>query len=325
MLSFLKKSPAAGGVVCLGIDSDGVALTHLVRNGSEMPRLVVCEHRPLEDSAGLSRAVAGAVRDHGLAGATCIGVLAPEQYSLRLVDAPDVEREELGDAARWLINDLVDFSVEDAAVDFFEIPEQQSRGRVNRIYVVAAQAQVVQRMVDVTRDAGLKLAAIDITELALRNVSALVPEDAQGLALMHFGREAGWIVMTQQGDLYLTRKLEAGFELLAASPPGDFDDDAGLQLARDTQTFDLLLLEVQRSLDYYESQLGQSPPANLLIAPLEGAIPELLPFLQANLSLNVRTLDLNDVVACSQPVSDFAQARCLPLIGAALRMEPIAP
>ena len=98
---------------------------------------------------GVSRVAASVVRDHGLAGATCVGVLSPEQYSLRLVDAPEVSRAELGAAARWLIGDLVDFSVDDAVIDFFEVPQQTSRGRPNRIYVVAAEARVVQRTVDV--------------------------------------------------------------------------------------------------------------------------------------------------------------------------------
>jgi len=325
LLSFLKRSPAAGGVVCLGIHSDGVALTHLVRNGLETPRLAVCEYRPLEGHSDLSRTVAGAVREHALAGAACVGVLPPDQYSLRLVDAPDVELEELGDAARWLVNDLVDFDVDEAAVDFFEIPQQQARGRPSRIYVVAAEASVVQRVVDVANGSGLKLAAIDITELALRNLTALLPEDAQGLALMHLGRRGGLITMTQEGHLYLARQLEADLDQLVAPPPQALEADSDLGHAPDTQMLDVLLLEVQRSLDYYESQLGQSPPANLVIAPLEREIPELLPFLQDNLALNVRTLDLNDLITCSRPLPDEVQARCLSLVGAALRTEPTAP
>ena len=219
----------------------------------------------------------------------------------------------------------MDFDVEEAAIDFFEIPRQQSRGRPDCIYVVAAEAKVVQRAVDLARDSGLKLVAIDITELALRNLTALLPEDEQGLALMHLGRKGGLITMTQGGQLYLARKLEAGLDQLAEIPREGVDAGSGLQLAGDTPMLDVLLLEVQRSLDYYESQLGQPPPANLVIAPLERANPELLPFLQNNLTLNVRELDLGHLIAFHEPLPEPVQARCLPLIGAALRMEPSVP
>lgn len=325
LLSFLKRTRATHGLACLGLDSDGVALAHIVGHEAESLRLAVCAYQSCEDSGHLSRAAASVVRDHGLAGAACVGVLSPEQYSLRLVDAPDVSRAELGAAARWLIGDLVDFNVDEAVIDFFEVPQQTSRGRPKRIYVVAAEARVVQRMVDVVQASGLKLAAIDITELSLRNLSALIPEDEGGLALMHLGGRDGLITMTQGGRLYLARKLETGLDQLAGFETGRLDTGEGLALARDAELFDGLLLEVQRSLDYYESQLGQPPVPTLVVAPLEREVPELVPYLAKNLTVDVRALDLSDLIECSQPLPGDIQARCLSVVGAALRVEPTAP
>ena len=59
--------------------------------------------------------------------------------------------------------------------------------------------------------------------------------------------------MIKDGNLYLTRRLDADMEGL-----GDPD--------RRGATGQQLALEVQRSLDYVESQLGQVPPRRLFAA-----------------------------------------------------------
>ena len=76
----------------------------------------------------------------------------------------------------------------------------------------------------------MKLAAIDIMELSLRNLSALIPEDEGGLALMHLGGRDGLITMTQGRRLYLARKLETGLDQLAEFERGGLETGEGLVL-----------------------------------------------------------------------------------------------
>jgi len=47
----------------------------------------------------------------------------PRDYNLHLVEAPNVEPEELCPAVRWKIKDLLDMKVEDAAIDTFPVPD----------------------------------------------------------------------------------------------------------------------------------------------------------------------------------------------------------
>ncbi len=330
LLDRWRRKPARKGVVGLELRGDGVAMVRLSASGPEdAGRLDLCEFRPCEDAAELPAVLAAAVRDHGLAGMRCVAVLPPGRYGLRLLDAPDVEPDELPAAAHWLVKDLIDFPIEEAVVDQFPLPEKP--GRPSRLYVATARSEVVQRVVSAVEEAGLALAAVEVGELALRNLAARVPEDEQGLALLRLGRRGGLLSMTQGGSLYLARGVETGLDALVREPvpdpgtpgaedPGAFDLGPGIEEPAANEAFDGLVLEIQRSLDYYESQLGQTPIAQLALAPLEEPVPGLLPYLEKHLSTGVRGLALDDLVP-SDALPESLQGRCLAALGGALRND----
>jgi hypothetical protein len=88
--------------------------------------------------------------------------------------------------------------------------------------------------------------------------------------------------------------------------------------------FDRIVLEAQRSLDFYEAHFRFGPPAALLLLPGAAAIPELIAHLRANLNLPVEELALANLmdVACSLP--DFADDEPWLTLGTALRTEEAA-
>jgi len=328
-----RRAPAGDGVLGLELRADGVAFAHVV-GPEEAPRLAACDFRPCGDAAEVAAVLTAAVREHGLAGTRCHVVLPAHRYGLRLVDAPDVEPEELGAAAQWLVKDLLEFPLEEAVIDHFQLPELP--GRHGRIYVVTARSEVVREIASLTEEAGLALEVVDVSELALRNLTARLPEDAQGLALLRLGRRGGVITMTQGGHLYLARGVETGFETLRER--AEFEDlerdvydpaalDAGPELAEESEAFeafDSLVLEIQRSLDYYESQLGQAPIGHLVVAPLEEDVPGLREYLEKHLSTSVGALEIEALLpadAAAAAPEEALQARCLLALGAALRRE----
>ena len=82
-----------------------------------------------------------------------------------------------------------------------------------------------------------------------------------------------------------------------------------------------LLLETQRSIDYYEHQLEQGPVSALVLVPLEIPVSGLRRYLASHLSVDVSVLELNGVLKSNQSLTPALQARCLTAIGAALRRE----
>jgi MSHA biogenesis protein MshI len=117
-----KSSRKLKGITGLSLDPDGFGVAHVVRNGAEAARLEVCAYQALERGEEPAAQIASLLREHSLEQTPCVFALRPGQYSLRQIDAPAVEPDELRDAARWAIKDLVDFDVVEAVVDAFEVP-----------------------------------------------------------------------------------------------------------------------------------------------------------------------------------------------------------
>ena len=82
-----------------------------------------------------------------------------------------------------------------------------------------------------------------------------------------------------------------------------------------------LLLEVQRSLDYYQHELAQRPAAHLVLAPIDGTVPPISEFLARNLDMTTDWIELPRLVPVREPIPRTAQFRCLAAIGGALRVE----
>ncbi len=240
--------------------------------------------------------------------------MGSQEYQLLLLEAPDVPPAELKAAVRWRIKDLIGFHIDDAVIDVFEIPGQYRAGQSHMMYAVVARSKIVQERVGLIENSATQLEIIDIPEMCLRNVTALTEEDVQGVALLYLARKHGLVIFTRQHTLYLARKLDIGSDALADAAAG----------GQGSAALDNLLLEIQRSLDYYDSHFSQPPISALLLAPSESPLPHLQPYLAQNLSVAVRKLELAKLLQSPDTSDEAIQARCLNALGAALRMENVA-
>lgn len=300
------------------------------------PVLRFCDVRPTRTASEQGSELAALTAEHDLEGVECVSVLPSSAFSLLLVEKPNVEASELKTAVRWRIKDLLDFHVDDAVVDVFEVPGQQERGRPPMMYVVAAHQGTVREHIDLIEGTGAGLAAIDIPELAQRNLAALLPEDEGGVATLYLSETRGLLTLTREGVLYLARNLDVGAARLrdnagpAAEEAGEAAEDeaGGMQLEdRDglppglEQDLESIVLEVQRSLDYYESHFSLPPIGNLVLAPMAYEVPGMMAYIANQLGVGVRELDLNTVLDCGTTLEPVQQARAFQAIGAALRRQ----
>ncbi len=303
-------------MVGLALDREGFSLAHVTRDPDGAPRLELTLDQRVGDSLAIRGALAAAVKELGLAGTACTVVLGPELYSLRQVDPPRVEPGEVREAARWSIKDLVDFPVEDAVIDAFPSPE--THGRPARLNVVAARRKPLQQLVETVVRSGLALFAIDIVEFALRNVAELLPSEARGVAVLHPLPQLSVLTLSCGGWLWFSRQLDARPELLehAASESLDEKLDPASEGAR---MLDALLLELQRSLDYYEHQLGQPGPAELTLTPAGFDLGGLCSWLGSRLPLPVRACEVRTLLAFGENASTQLAGTALHALGGALR------
>lgn len=238
-------------------------------------------------------------------------VLHADSYSMQLVEAPDVPAAEMRDAVRWRIQNLIEFPIGEAAIETFEMPPQRHSAGQSMLHVIVAHRDEIQREVDHIRRAGLNLDVIDIPELCVRNVAVRLPQDADGVAFLHFTDECGYLTITRQGVLYMIRRIETRRGELADQP-----DDVFSLLERSAG----VALEVQRSLDFYESHYD-CPPVNELVLGPGPNLDTHASTLAENLGISVSRLNLDDLFTVGTEIRPDVQSDCLVAIGAALRCD----
>ena len=247
-------------------------------------------------------------RARELSGAAVSGVLNGDDYQLVMVEAPEVPAEELRAAVRWKLRDIVNFPVGEAVIDVFEIPETARYVEARMVFAVAARAEAVNNMVELVKPRARGFDVIDIPELCLRNLSALLPQDEQGVALLALGDGFAQLVITCQGVLYLARRIDLSARSEVLSLDGNTDTEA-------------LSVELQRSLDYYESHYDKAAITAIIIASGDERAERLAAPLASATGRTVRTFDVHehfDVAADIEPDTHF---QGLVALGAALRSD----
>jgi MSHA biogenesis protein MshI len=309
VLALLKRKldRQAWLAVCAG--DDAVAMARVRRSRETAPVLEACVVQP-SDSVSIQGAELSRIgKSMDLDRYPGTTTLPLGSYSLVSVEAPDVLSSELRAAVRWRVKDLIDFHIDDAVIDVFEVPDQKATGRNRMMYAVVVRAGVIRQHAGLLTGAGLNLEVIDIPELALRNIVSLLPEDVAGVACLYLSNHSGLIVLTRQGTLYLSRRLDIGWEQLGSSVE-----------AAETR-LDRIVVEIQRSLDYYESHFMQAPIGSVVMTPLPDPLLGVDGYLADQLGLPVRTIDINSVIDVEEPLGAYEQCRAMLAVGAALRQE----
>jgi MSHA biogenesis protein MshI len=276
---------------------DGVAMTYLDAEGH------IGTHLFFEQPDDVEHLLESVVAEQKWQETPCTLVLHPAYYQLLLTDAPAVESAELAQAVRWKIKDLMSFPLEEAAVETFPLPDDAYHGRQKKLYAAAIQKETLQNLVAPVENAGLALDCIDIAELSLQNIALrCAPCEGAMAVLQLFGAE-GILNLVEDGEIYFCRRVEIGLELMRHS--------------NDLQKmFDSLVLEIQRSLDFYESQMGKGIITHL---HYERGIDGMGEHLSRALPLQVAELDPSHLVGAQ--VADVS-ATCMSAIGGALGTVP---
>lgn len=290
-------------------DTDRVTIADLVRQADGKPRVHSCESFAREGSElEILKRLKSAKR---LARNPCTTLLTEGQYQLLQVDMPgnatELPRDELRESLRWRVKEMVDFPVEAAGIDLLDIPATGNRNP--QLWVVIARQDVLQPRIRQFQDAKIALTAIDIPELAQRNLASLFEEANRGLAFLSFDRLGGRLTVTYRGELYMTRHIDVGTAELTGPEAGALHER--------------VLLDIQRSLDNFDRNYSAINLTRLLVGPIPNAGSEaFVDYLRANLSLPVASANLAEVMDLAQIpelLNPAAQADAWLALGAALR------
>ena len=318
-LGKLKKKSVKPGLVGLTIAPNSLSLSYSLPSAEGAVTLSHVETMPLDSVASAGQVLKQRVTELGLEGVDTVTVLESGKYNIMHVDRPSVGKEELADAVKWKIKDYLSYPVDEAIIDTFSIPGLDEHVRAaGWIYAVVAQEGEIQKMVDTVRNAGLNLVAIDIPEFCLRNLVVQAPaSNNQSTGLLHVQPQETLFVLLRGDIMYLTRAFEIGYgDVVPSTGADEFD---GLSLEGMPSSHENAILQIQRSLDYFDSHYGQASVSQLLVLPNDAELSSFIESLQSNTGLSADSLRISELVELSDAVDERDCNEALLAIGASLR------
>ncbi|MGL5046187.1 MAG: MSHA biogenesis protein MshI [Shewanella sp.] len=205
-------------------------------------------------------------------------VLNSSRYQLLVADKPNVDAAEFPQALLWSVKDMVSLPVSQIHLDYFEFALPS-----NKLNVVVVDKTKLVSLVQAIHGAGLSIAGIGIEELAMTHL--LTDDNQARLIVSHHSGHELLLTVIKQGQLYMQRRVRGFMQLENAAV-----DDLNYGLA------DNLSLEIQRSMDYFESQLRQAPVASIELLT-DGAVAALAKLVAANFNQPVNVIDKSCVAA----------------------------
>jgi MSHA biogenesis protein MshI len=263
LFSTAKKESQIG----VEFQHDGVAVAQ-VRTGKNNPGGIIrSEFVVAAGQEAQVEALKDWVHDNNLQKTPCNCLVANDDCDIYQVERPEVEESEMIQAVTWKIKDLINYDVTHAVVDSYPMPVS-SKNKQQQVGVVAAREAVISRYVDSIKAAALELDALDVHELARSNLDVVQDSAEQSLALLTLTAGNGLLSVYHDTDLYVSREFLIGIDQLE------------LASGEDESIFDALLLEIQRSLDYFESFYGMGTVTKLRVFPQLNATEKMAMYLQ---------------------------------------------
>jgi MSHA biogenesis protein MshI len=309
-MAFFSSKKRAQGWMAVTVLPDRIDIAHVCRRPDGRPEVRTLDSYRKERRDADSLAILR--KQYHLGGYRCITALNSGDYQILQLDAPDVPREELKEAVRWGIKDMIDFPPDAATIDLVEVPsEQAGTSRARNVHVFCARNDVIRARMQLFETAGIPLEAIDVPEMALRNVAMLWARPERAVAMIDIDESGGMLVIVADGELHASRRLDVTAGQLAGTDEGEMHSQ-----------LEWIGLEMQRSFDHYGRQFGAVPLTRVLVAA--AMAPRLVEQLSTMLEVPVEAADLASVMdfpSVPELRESARQAQCLPTLGLALRDE----
>ena len=156
---------------------------------------------------------------HSFGGRSVVLGVSNQQVVVRLLDFPRMESEDLKRAVGFEVQDQIPMQLEDTILDYLVLGPRDEDSHYDRVLVVAAQREMIDRYTSALRTGGLRPVGVDVKALSLTR--SILPDpffaEEGAVALLDVGSEITNLVITDGGQPVLTRSILRGFgEFVAA-------------------------------------------------------------------------------------------------------------
>ncbi len=256
------------------------------------------------------------LREKGwFAGSRNIMMLGVRQRQFTVLPRPSVPDAELAEAARWQLQDALDFPPEEAVLDVLRLGQDEPPAR-QQLAVFSLRRFELMRLIAPFTANKVKLEAVDVADCAQRNLAGLHAAHGRPLAMLSLREDSMVFSVSRASEVLLSRSFDAS--------------KLGTDPAEEAALAERVGLQLQRMLDALERRSPALSPAQILVLSDPAAPSSLLTQTAELTGLRVLPFDLS---ALMQSVTIDApadlnlpswRADFLHLLGAALRPAPVA-
>ena len=312
------------GILGISINNNTIVMIHMIVNGLKdvvvksqvifVLDTINANLKEGEPKKSIEDVITQYIKANNLSKIICSYVLSPQQYVLSLIEFPPVQNNDAKEKAILLgVKDYINYSIDDAILESFEVPVRRTQDNAKLAYAVAMRAKLSEEIGRLLNKCDIHLKYIDINELCIRNIIALHEDLQQGCLVLKISDINNSMLLVKDNALFISRNTKLDIKQLSDFDPNKNDDSDKMSIAEN------LVLELQRSLDYGNSIFRELHFNSICVLPYDFNLDLFIGWAVEQLGLPIHKLDLTKKIKFEQPINQHEQAECILAIGAALR------
>lgn len=293
MLSSFFQNLRRREILGMDVGSSGVKFVRLHRQGRGHPSSLTVSHwfYPGPVLEGGEETISGLrdfLRIHHLGGASVACNLEEASLRIRRVELPCMPEEDLKEAVRWQMRDVVEGPVSDHVVRYSLI-EEMVGGDPKRLSLLAyaIRKESVRCLLNFLKKLGLRPILVEPTSVSLLAIFDRVREWKEGefYGLLDLGESKSLFVILGNGRLYFSRPLVgiSGKEFVTQTR--GLKEEEALPLY-----FNQMAVEIQKSIDAFSLMFRKEGIRNLFLCGGGAGLPGLTNYLTKNLAIPTELL-----------------------------------
>ncbi len=264
-----------------------------------------------------------------------------ESVVVKRIQIPAVPDSELHEAIKWQIKDDISFDLSNAIIDYSIIKKtaKEDGSKLLDIVCVAAKEEEIRQQVLLLKKAGLDCLAVSISPFGYVKIidKYLLPKTDVPEAVLNIDTTNCYIAIYKNSKLEFYRELPISINKFKESLRGVLGSEKGkIELSSDEieeilsevgipiedssykqkisfmqilslqrPVLERLIIEIKRSLSYYDTEYSGGMVNKVLIAGGALKIPNLDKFLAKELGLNIESLILKDKLVTTSNINQM--------------------
>ena len=255
------------------------------------------------DLMKVSESVKACVAKSNITLQNCIVSLIESQVVTRLIQLPNLTDKELSAAVSWEAEQYIPLPIKDVNLQYKIISRPESTSEKMDVLLVAAPKRMISKYINIVKNAGLKIVAMETESMALARALTKVGEPPTIIVSM--GAISTDLVIADNGNVLFTRSVATGGVNLTKAIMTEFNLPQN-QAEQYKQTYgiledklsgkvadvlkpvlDVLIGEIQKAIEFSHMHTKDLPVSRLVICGGGAFLPGISQFLTQRTNLEV--------------------------------------